>query len=193
MLSFKVNGSCMMATYQTSTMVIIHYPKIYKLETPLERAQVDKLSVGRNDKLHVYMKDKSELVLKPMSRTETKAYHADHKLKLRALQKKHAKKAQKYAKVIQAAAKKLIEVQNDLEDEAVAIAGESYKNFHVISYELHGTNDEQVECDGFVTAPDFVSVEKMADELVKVLDPVISAAVPLPLVRERVESDSDSE
>ena len=180
--SFKVNGSCTLAKYQTGTLVLYHYPMIYKLETPLERAHVDKLSIGRNDQLHVNLKDSSELVLKPMSQTETAEFHADNKLKLRAVQKKHAKKAQLYAKMLKAAVKKLIRVQKQLEDDAVAIAGGSYSDFHTISYELNGTNEQQVEIQGTVTTPDFYSVFQMADELVNALGPVISAKDAPPLL-----------
>lgn len=191
MSSFRVNGSCTLAEYQTGALVLYHYPLIYRLKAPLERAQVDKMSIGLNGELHVDMKDRSELVLKPMSKKETAEFHAAHKRKLCALQQNLAKQALQCAKIIQMGARKLIRVQDRLEEGAAAIAGDSYSNFHVVSYELHGTNEEQVERDGFVMTPDFASVLKMADELVDKLEPVIRAPEPPPLLREYVGSDSE--
>ena len=130
-------------------------------------------------------------MLRPKSKAEERKYHATHRLKLCALQQKHAKKVLMYSKMIQAAAKGLVKVQKCLDAEATEIAGEYYKNFHAVSFELHGTNDAQIELDGFVTTPDFSSVLKMADELVKSLEPVVNAVEPLPLLREHEESDAE--
>jgi hypothetical protein len=189
MPSFRVNGSCTRATYQKGALVLYHPPSIYNLQAPLKRAQIDQMSIGHSYALHIHMKDKSKLVLQPMSDAEEAAFHAAHKLKLRVLQQKYAKQAMHCAKIIQAGAKKLIRVQNRMKDEAAEIAGDSYHNYHIVSYQLHGTNAEQVELDGFVTTPDFASVLQMAEELVVTLAPVITAKDPPKLLREFVEQD----
>jgi hypothetical protein len=149
------------------------------------------MSIGHSYTLIIHMKDKSQLVLQPISEAEEAEYHAAHKLKLRALQQKYAKQAMHCAKIIQAGAKKLIRVQNRMKDEAADIAGDSYHNFHIVSYELHCTNAEQVALDGLVTTPDFASVLQMADELVDALAPVITAKDPPGLLREYVEQGSE--
>jgi hypothetical protein len=204
MPSFRVNGSCTRATYQRGTLVLYHPPSIYNLQAPLKCAQIDEMSIGQCHALHIHMKDKSKLVLQPihmkdksklvlqpMSDAEEAAFHAAHKLKLRALQQKYAKQAMNCAKIIQAGAKKLIRIQNRMKDEAAEIAGDSYRNYHIVSYALHGTNAEQVELDGFVTTPDFASVKQMAGELVATLAPVITAKHPPGLLREFVEHGSE--
>jgi len=165
MPAFKVNGSCMLAHYQTDSLVLHHSPFIYALPTPIDRDQVEKLSIGKGDNLHVWFKDKTKLVLQPMSKQEVAAHHAAHILQLRALQKDHAKKVLLYARMIQAAARGLVKLEKRLDTEAAAIAGESYDNFHTVSFELEGTNNEQHERDGYVTTPDFASVLKMATDL----------------------------
>jgi len=191
MPSFRVNGSCTRASYQRGALVLYHPPSIYNLQAPLKCAQIDEMSIGQRHALHIHMKDKSKLVLQPMSDAEEAAFHAAHKLKLRALQQKYAKQAMHCANIIQAGAKKLIRIQNRMKDEAAEIAGDSYRNYHIVSYELHGTNAEQVELDGFVTTPDFASVLQMADELVDTLAPVITAKDPPGLLREFVEQGSE--
>jgi hypothetical protein len=184
MPAFKVNGSCMLAHYQTDSLVLHHSPFIYALPIPIDRDQVDKLSIGKGDNLHVWFKDTTKLVLKPMSKQEVAAHHAAHILQLRALQKDHAKKVLLYARMIQAAARGLVKLEKRLDAEAAAIAGEFYDNFHTVSFELEGTNNEQHERDGYVTTPDFASVLKMATDLAEVVEPIVLEAEPRPLLYE---------
>jgi hypothetical protein len=188
MPTFKVNGSCTLAHYQTDTLVLHHSPFIYSLTTPLDRDRVDKLSIGRDDNLHVWFKDRSNLVLRPMSKQEIATHHAAHTPQLRALQKTHARKALLYARMIQAAARGLVRLEQRLDDEATAIAGEFYDNFHTVSFELEGANNEQQDRDGCVTTPDFASVLKMATDLAEALEPIVLAAEPLPLLYECLPS-----
>jgi len=174
----------MLANYQLGSLVILHEKYIYDLKTPLQRGQVDKFSIGVNGNLHVSMKDGSELVLRPKSKEEERQYHAAHRLELCALQQRHAKKALMYSRMLLAAARGLVRVQNRMEDEAADIAGDDYEAHHIVSFELHGTNNAQIELDGLITTPDFASVLKMADELVKALEPVVTAVEPPPLLGE---------
>ena len=184
MPAFKVNGSCMLAHYQTDSLVLHHSPFIYALPTPIDRDQVDKLSIGKGDNLHVWFKDTTKLVLKPMSKQEVAAHHAAHTLQLRALQKTHARTALLYARMVQAAARGLVRLEQRLDDEATAIAGEFYDNFHTVSFELEGANNEQQDRDGCVTTPDFASVLKMATDLAEAVEPIVLEAEPRPLLYE---------
>jgi len=162
MPSFRVNGSHIAAQYQFGSRVLLHDRHIYNLKTPLDSEQIDYFSINSDLCFRAHLKDGSELVLEPKSREERVQYHSDHKLKLRALKKKHAKKALQLAKLIERAAKGLIKVQKSLHAEAVEIAGEYYQNFHRVTFELEGSNKDQIDCDGYVTAPDFESVLAMA-------------------------------
>ena len=190
MPSFKVNGSCMRAEYQTGALVIHHDGCMFKLKAPLDCAQIDKLSVGQLDyTLYISLKDRTELVLQPMSKKEVTQLHAAHALELRAAQHQHAKKALLYARRLQAAAKGLVEVQRRLDDDATEIAGEFYESFHTVSFELEGSNFDQIERGHSVAFPDFESVERMADRLVTALEPFATADEPPPLLGEQPDLD----
>lgn len=188
---FRVNGSCMLAQYQTGSLVIHHHTLIYDLKTSLQPYEIDKLSIGTAKDLHVYLKDGTQLILQPKSAKEAAKYHMTHRLKLRALQQKHANKALKYAKAIQAAAEGLVEVQRELYADAEAVAGQYFRNYHTVGFDLDGSNQDQVERDGFVTTPDVASVLKMANNMVDHLQPVVSAEEPLPLLYEDEDSDDE--
>jgi hypothetical protein len=83
-------------------------------------------------------------------------------LKLRSLRQKHARKVAILCGMIKKAAKGLVAVERAMDQEAVKVAGPDYQYKHCLSFEEHGSNDSQIETDGFVTTPDFKSVLQMA-------------------------------
>ena len=189
MPNFAVDGSCSLAQHQLGSLVIHHESFMYGLDNPLQKDKIDKFSIDDDSTFHVYLTDGTHLVLRPKSKKEVAKYHAAHREQLRILQHRHAKKALKYAKTLRTTMQGLIELQQDIHAEATSIAGEYYKQFHGLSLELHGSNQSQVELDGFVTTPDLASVSKMADELVGFLEPVAGSKGPVSLRHEDKGSD----
>ena len=171
----RVRGSDMLAMYPTGLLVIHHKGIIYDLESPLTSDQVDYLSKDDDGNLCVSLKDGSNLVLPPKSKEEAAKYHAEHRSKLRTLRRKDAKKMLKHARALHKVATNLVEMEKALDAQAKEIAGEYYECFHVVSYELHGTNQRQMECDGLILTPDFASVLKTANDTINSLEPVVNA------------------
>jgi len=187
----RLNGSDMLAMYSTGSLVIHHRSHIYDLQSPLTFNQVDHSSIDEEGSLRITLKDGSILAPTRKSTQETAEYHDAHRFKLRALRHKLAKKTLKHAQALKKAANDLLKMQAALETQAKEIAGEYYECFHVVSFEVHGTNERQTDCDGFVTTPDFASVLKTATDTIRLLEPVADAAEPPPLQYEVDESDSE--
>ena len=177
----RLNGSDMLAMYSTGSLVIHHRSHIYDLQSPLTFNQVDHSSIDEEGSLRITLKDGSILAPTRKSMEETAKYHDEHRFKLRALRHKLAKKTLKHAQALKKAANDLIKMQTALETQAKEIAGEYYECFHVVSFEVHGTNERQTDCDGFVTTPDFASVLKTATDTIRLLEPVAAAREAPPL------------
>lgn len=167
------------AQYEPSAHQIHYNYKIYDI--PAALGPEDKLKLGVDEVLILRLADGTELELEPKTPEEADAYHEAHRRKLRPLRQKHAKKAFMLLKIIQKAAKALVKIEATLNKEAAAIAGEYYGNYHAVSLETEGSNESQMNGDGYITTPDFVSVLKMADTTVAALEPVVLAAEPPPL------------
>ena len=89
--------------------------------------------------------------------------------RLRALRYAFATRIAKHAHAILKAARALQAVERDMHREARRIAGNNYKNTHVISFDMHGSIDDQLENVGEVEygagLEDIIAKAKeMADE-----------------------------
>jgi hypothetical protein len=101
----------------------------------------------------------------PVSATApVSSINKDTLLKLRSLRQKHARKVATLCGMIKKAAKGLVAVEKAMDQEAIEIAGKDYKYSYCLTFEENGSNDSQIETDGFITTPDFKSVLKMATE-----------------------------
>ena len=187
-IEMRVINSFVAAQYDEVSMELHHNYKVYALEAPLKFCSKDRCELV-DDHLEILFSDGTKLVLKAKSADEVRDQYISQAKKLRALRQKHAKKALMLAKTIKRAVKALVKVEDAMQKDAVAIAGELYESNYTVSFEPHGSNDAQVDSDGFVTTPDFASALKMATETVELLEPVASAAEPLPLPFELVEFD----
>lgn len=175
----RIQKSCVSALYDEGSLVIHHIDHIYALDSPLKLDAANTYELLNDDGLlRITLADQAVLTLNPKSPEETKSYHMDHKIKLRAVRHKHAKKGLVLAKKIQKAMKELVGIEKQMHTECRTIAGEWFENYHTVSFEEHGSNDSQIDCDGFITTPDFASVLKMATELVGSLEPIASAESP---------------
>jgi hypothetical protein len=85
-------------------------------------------------------------------------------LKLRSLRQKHARKVATLCGMIKNAAKGLVAVEKEMDQEAIKIAGKDYEFNYCLTFEENGSNDSQIENAGFITTPDFKSILKMAAE-----------------------------
>lgn len=88
----------------------------------------------------------------------------DTLVKLRSLRQKHARKVATLCGMIRKAGKGLVAVEKAMDQEAIRIAGKDYECNYCLTFEENGSNDSQIETDGFITTPDFKSVLKMATE-----------------------------
>jgi hypothetical protein len=184
--TFRVTDSDMSAQYDKVSMEVYHGYKVYGLDAPLKMCPDDKCELV-DGHMHISFSDGTKRVLKAKSTEEFKAQYASQNMKLRVVRQKHAKKALMLSRTIERAVKALVKVEEELHKDSVAIAGDLYQNNHHVSFEPNGSNDSQVDCDGFITTPDFASVLKMATETISLLEPVVTAAEPLDLPYARSE------
>ena len=146
------------------------------MDTPIELDKENKYEIlDEEGLLHITLPNGTILKLKPKSKEDTEAYHAAHGLKLNTMRRKHAKSALKLAKTIRKATKELMAIEKRMCQESISIAGEFYENFHTVSFQEHGSNESQMDCDGFITTPDFASMLRTADGLVCTLEPTTKA------------------
>ena len=95
----------------------------------------------------------------------SKAARKAEAVQLRSVRQKYSAEIASLAGVIENAVKSLLSVEKKMAQEAIDIAGQDYETRHVLTFEPHGSNDSQVETDGFVTSPDFASILKTATEV----------------------------
>ena len=86
-------------------------------------------------------------------------------IKLRAIRKEHAGKIAALSCKIKKATEHLIATEKEMRERAAAIAGADFEARHVMGFEPNGSNEHQIDSDGFVTSPDFASILKTATEV----------------------------
>ena len=83
---------------------------------------------------------------------------------LRSIRQKHARKVATLCGIIRKAARGLLAVERALDRAAIKAAGQDYAEKYIITFQEHGSNEAQIETNGFITAPDFQSVLQMATD-----------------------------
>jgi DNA-binding Xre family transcriptional regulator len=106
---------------------------------------------------------------------------AEQALKLLSVQHKHASKVAALCRVLKCTMKELMDVEAQIKTESESIAGENYRAHHLVGFEERGSNEEQIENHGLITAPDFQSVYHMSMMTIMTADLVASESVPPPL------------
>ena len=89
---------------------------------------------------------------------------ASNALKLRVIRQKHAAKVASLCAIVEKATKALIAAEKKMEEEAAAAVSYDHKRYHVMTFQSQGSNESQIELDGFVTTVDFASILKTASE-----------------------------
>jgi hypothetical protein len=102
-------------------------------------------------------------------------------LKLRGVRHKHASKVATLCRLLAYTMKELMGVEAEIKTESESIAGENYQAHHLVGYEEHGSNEEQIENLGRIAAPDFQSVYQMSMLNMMTADLEASESVPPPL------------
>jgi len=192
---FSVNGSRWLARYPRNSTVIHHKSDTYELHAPLQLSQIKDMSFSTDGEFRVHLADGSIETLRRKSKEEAAQYHAAHRHKLRILRHQTAQDSLEHAKIIQAAAKTLIDAQHAIKTAskellgmqrrlhagAEEIAGEYFQYFHDVSFRLEAQplTDPVIE---------FANVLRIADSMVSALEPVATAIEPPPLPRESDET-----
>ena len=118
-----------------------------------------------------------------MTTTATKAtIIAAQALKLRYVRKKNAARVADFACIIHIATKALRDIEAQIRDEAIAIAGQLYDVAHTLTFEPYGCSiDTQLENIGEVRGPGLEDIEAFAEDLLDTVAPIVAAAVAAPL------------
>jgi hypothetical protein len=194
----RVRGSDRSASYSPNSLVLLHKDLIYDLDAPLKTDKMSELFISDDGELCISMKDGTHHTLQSKSNEDAARYHDAHRRKLRVLRQDHAKKSLKFAmdiqtalieaqKKIQTAAKGLVEGQKRLHAEAKDIAGDYYGSFHAVPFQL-----DEISA-GSLMASDFVSVLQMANDAVRSLESIATAAEPPLLPNETEELSAEEE
>ena len=101
---------------------------------------------------------------------------------LRALRHTFAPRIAKHARAIFKAARALQIVELEMHRNARLIAGKDYKNTHTVSFDIHGSIDDQLENIGEVEyGPGIKDIVAKAKEMLEDADSVAAHAQPPPL------------
>jgi len=106
-------------------------------------------------------------------------------LKLRDVRKKHAAQVARFAGILQLATKGLMDIEAQIRTEAIAIAGSDYDIDHTITFEPYGSIETQLENIGEVRGPGLEDIDAFAEDLLYIVNPILSADEALPLPSER--------
>jgi hypothetical protein len=99
-------------------------------------------------------------------------------LKLRAVRKKHAARVANFAGIMRIATRALMNIEAEIREEAIAIAGEGYENVHTVTFELYGGSiDEQLDHLGEVQGPGLKDLDAFAEELLDTANGIVDASV----------------
>ena len=112
-------------------------------------------------------------------------------LKLRQIRFKHAGAIANQARIIAMAAKNLLKIESKIHEESIAIAGEDYKQFHVTSFDVDGSMEQQFQNGGYIICPGFLDIKHCAAQVVAVASAVAAAesAPPMPYEEEFIKND----
>ena len=182
--TFQIKDSDIPAAYEQGALEVEHDGKTYILQYCLPAI--------RHGSITGEFRGKELLIYHP----EGTRYNAVEKeglelrvQKLRSMRHAYAPKVASLSKIIQMAAKALVKIEKDMDRQANEIDGEYYKSRYTLSFEIHGSNDAQVDLDGFVTTPDFQSILKTATETAEAAEDVASFTEPPPLPSESFDCE----
>ena len=68
-------------------------------------------------------------------------------VKLRSIRQKHAAKAAMLLRIIETAARKLVKIEDKIDEECKKEVGESYRRNHIVGFDLDGVDHFQIEDD----------------------------------------------
>ena len=106
-------------------------------------------------------------------------------LKLRVIHHKHAGQIAAHARIVRIHARKLLKLQKEIEREAVAVAGASYREYHDVGYDEYGSMESQRAIDdGSVAGPGLVDVVELASSIATYAARIAAEATPPPLPSE---------
>lgn len=103
---------------------------------------------------------------------------ATNALKLRVIRQKHAAKVASLCSIIEKATKGLIAAEKKMGEDAAASVSYDYEKYHVMSFQSKGSNESQMDLDGFVTTVDFASMFKTASETAAEARRIVGAEEP---------------
>jgi hypothetical protein len=103
---------------------------------------------------------------------------------LRAVRHARAARVAQQADLLSLAAKALIALHDEMDQEARAIAGEDYADCHSLAYERHGSMNDQLNSLGEILAPGLIDIVGMAHEMGMEARAIATEAVPPPLPSE---------